>query len=369
MAVGVVMDRREFLRTTGAAAAATTTVAAVAADVALPKTTRRSDEIAAPALNSGMQNLRLAVAWPDAVAGPADQAQRLAQRIATMSAGRFRIAVVPDIADGFDAVRAGNADLYYASEHDHLDAHRALAYFAGLPGEQGIAPRHLIAWMLVGGGQDLWDDLAADFGVKAMLAGHCGESCFVAARRVEHMRELAGEKVAVMGLARDVMRGFGLEPVAVDLAHLPALLERGEILAAECGGAITTHALGLLPVAPYSVGTAVNRQGAALSLGVRRALWEALSAGDQAIFAAAAAAETQLALAEEETHRRLLRPQSRPQSIWPLAQELERAIARIADAVVAHVAATDAFAARINASYVAFRRMALGEERSNPASA
>ena len=363
------MDRREFLRTTGAAAAATTTVAAVAADVALPKAPQQSDEIAAPALYSGIQPLRLAVAWPDAVAGPADHARRLAQRIATMSAGRFRIAVVPGIADGFSAVRAGDADLYYASEHDHLEAHRALAYFAGLPGEQGIAPRHLIAWMLVGGGQDLWDDLAADFGVKAMLASHCGKSCFVAARRIEHIRELSGERVSVTGLARDVVRGFGLEPVTVDAAHLPALLERGDLLAAERGEAITTHVLGLFPVAPYSVGTSVNRQGAALSLGVRRRLWESFSASDQAIFAAAAAAETQLALAEEEGHRRLLRHDSSPEAIWPLAQELERAIARVADAVVAHVAATDIFAARINASFVAFRRMALGVERGAPASA
>jgi hypothetical protein len=39
---------------------------------------------------------------------------------------------------------------------------------------------------------------------------------------------------------------------------------------------------------------------------------------------------------------------------------LERAISRVSDAVVAHVAASDAQAQRINASYVAFRRIALG---------
>src|SRR5262249_33205172 len=147
--------------------------------------------------------------------------------------------------------------------------------------------------------------------------------------------ELAGEKVAVTGLARDVVRGFGLEPVAVDLAELSARLERGEILAAECGGAIITHALGLVPATRYSVGTTVNRHGGALPLGVRRTLWESLSKGDQAIFSAAAAsaAEAQLALTEEETHQRLLRPTSSPETIWPLARELQRAIARVADAV------------------------------------
>jgi TRAP-type mannitol/chloroaromatic compound transport system substrate-binding protein len=97
-----------------------------------------------------------------------------------------------------------------------------------------------------------------------------------------------------------------------------------------------------------------------LSLGIRRSLWDGFSAADQAIFTAAAAAELQLALAEEETHRRLLYPGAAADKTWPLAPDLERAISRVSDAVVAHVAASDAQAQRINASYVAFRRIALG---------
>lgn len=342
------MDRREFLRTTGAAAAASAAAAGVAA----------------PALASGVEELRLAMAWPDAVAGPADQARRLANRIEAMSGGRYRITLVPGHADGFAAVQAGAADLYHGTENDHLTAHRALAYFAGLPGERGIAPRHLVAWLLVGGGQDLWDGLAGEFGIKSMLAGHAGDGpCFVAGRRVTHMRELAGQKVSVVGLAREVAKGFGLEPVAVEASSLGARMARGEILAAEQGGVIASHALGLLPdAAPYAVGASINRHGYALSLGMRRALWDRLSATDQAIFSAAAAAETQLALAEEEAHRRLLYPEPGPERTWPLAPDLGRAIARVADAVVAHVAASDAHAMRVNAGYVAFRRLALGED-------
>jgi TRAP-type mannitol/chloroaromatic compound transport system substrate-binding protein len=192
-------------------------------------------------------------------------------------------------------VRAGEADLYYASEHDHLGAHRALAFFAGLPGDRGIAARHLSAWMLAGGGQQLWDDLAANFGVKAMLAGHTGEQpCFVASRRVGDMNKLGGGKVAVSGLARDVVRGFGLEPVRIPVARVADALTRGELVAAECGGAIASYALGLLRAASCSAGTSINRHGAAASLGMRRSLWDSLPASDQALFAAAAAAEFEL---------------------------------------------------------------------------
>jgi TRAP-type mannitol/chloroaromatic compound transport system substrate-binding protein len=263
------MDRRDFLKSAGAAAAAATTATAVAAESA----TAQPAAVAAPNLAAGIVELRLATFWPDAVAGPADQARRLGQRLAAMSGGRYRIAFANGIGDGLASVRAGEADLYYASEHDHLGAHRALAYFAGLPGDHGIAARHLSAWMLAGGGQQLWDDLAANFGVKAMLAGHTGEQpCFVASRRVSDMSELAGEKVAVSGLARDVVRGFGLEPVAIPVAHVADALTRGELVAAECGGAITSYALGLLRAASCSAGTSVNRHGSAVSLGIRRSL-------------------------------------------------------------------------------------------------
>jgi TRAP-type mannitol/chloroaromatic compound transport system substrate-binding protein len=358
---GEPMDRRAFLTTTGAAAAAASTASAAAAAT-------ETRNVAAPAVAKGLRELRLATTWPDAVSGPADQAHRLAQRIATMSDGRHRIVIVPGAANGLAAVLAGEADLYHGSEHDHLDQHRALAYFAGLPGDRGIAARHLITWMLVGGGQSLWDELAGEFEVKAILAGHSGdESAFCTTRHIATMDELAGEKVSVTGLARDVVRGFGLEPVAVAPADLPGALLRGDILAAEWGGALTSHSLGLTAAAPHAVGTSINRHGAALSLGMRRSLWEGLGTADQAMFAAAAAAELQLALAEDEAHRRLLSPQGTVAPAWPSTPDLDRAVGRVADAVVAHVAASDSHAQRINAAYTAFRCMVLGDDEATRA--
>ncbi len=354
------MDRREFLRVTGAAAAAAT--GATAATAETDRHARHVDA-AAPSVSTGVKELRLAMPWPDAVSGPADQAHRLAQRIGAMSAGRYRFTFLPGIGDGLAAVQRGEADIYHGTEHDHLGAHRALAYFAGLPGKRGIAPQHLVSWITVGGGQSLWDEIAGEFGVKAMLAGHAGvQSNFLATRRIETMNALSGEKVSVMGLARDVVRGFGLEPVALRAADVASALSNGDILAAECGGALTSHALGISRAAPYAVGTSINQHGMALSFGMRRSLWDGLDSADQAMFTAAAAAEVQLALAEDEAQRRLLMPVAPPERTWPLAQELDRAIRRVSDAVVAHVAGSDAIAQHINASFVTFRRLAMGED-------
>ena len=80
------------------------------------------------------------------------------------------------------------------------------------------------------------------------------------------------------GLARDVVRGFGLEPAAIAAGDVAGAMTRGEVLAAELGGALTSHALGVTTAAPYRVGTSINRHGSALSLGMRRAFWDSLSA-------------------------------------------------------------------------------------------
>jgi TRAP-type mannitol/chloroaromatic compound transport system substrate-binding protein len=353
------MDRRAFLRTTGGAAVAASAGTAAAAHTA-PELSQDTS-VAAPGLVSGITELRLAGPWSAGFAGHADQAQRLVRRIEAMSGGRYRVSLAAGLADGLAAVRADEADLYFGTEHDHLAHHRALAYFAGLPGNRGVPPHDFVAWVLVGGGQELWDDLAAGFGVKALLAGHTGaQSVFVATRNVASMSELAGAKAAVAGLARDVVHGIGLKPVAIADAGLARAMARGEILVAERGGALATHALGLGQVAPYAVGTTINRHGFALSLGVRRALWDRLPASDKAMFETAAAAATQLALAEDAGHARMLQRASASE-VWPLGPDLARTIARVSDAVVAHAAASDATAQRINASYECFRRLALGE--------
>jgi TRAP-type mannitol/chloroaromatic compound transport system substrate-binding protein len=347
------MDRREFLKSTGAAAAAATAASAATAAPAKPTP-------AAPSIGTGMQELRLALPWAEGCAGPADWAHRLGQSITQFSGGRYRIVPTFAVADGLAAVGGGDADLYFGAAPDTL---RGLAFFAGLPGDRGMNPQNLQTWISVGGGQALWDDLAGDLGVKPLLAAHTGaHSYLLATERVESMAALAGRKAQLHGLARDVGRGLGLEPVTLAPGEIAGAMQRGEILAAECGGAVASYALGLPRVATYSAGTSINRHGAALFLGVRRALWDNFGAAEQAMFAAAAADEYRQSLSEEHAHRHMLHPDATAERTWSIAAELAHAIRGVADAVVAHAAGNDARTRRISDSYTAFQLNAAGSE-------
>lgn len=363
------MDRRDFLKTTGAAAA----VAATA--VAAAEAAHASNEeagLAAPAIGKDVTELRMVMPWPDRVSGFADNAHRLARRIETATDGRFRIEVGPAARGLAEAVRGGDADFYHGTEHDNLARHRAFSYFGGLPGEMGLRSSDLEAWLMVGGGQILWDDLAGDFGVKPLLVGHTGRMELMSSTKIETLADVEGRKIFAMGLAREVVRGLGAEPAEVPASRLADALVSGEALAVEWGGALANSALGLDADLSRTPMPAFNRAGTVLSLGLARRVWDKLSTSDKTIFEAVAAEQFRVSLAEERAHHRIMALARRgSEAAHPYARwrnfnadsEFLLARRRVTAAVVAEVAGSDAKAARINASYMAFQRQ--GGRRSS----
>ena len=348
------MDRRGFLKSTGAAAA--TAVAATGAAVA-------ETAPAKPAVGKGLRELRLAVSHDDGFAGPADWAHRLARSVGALSGGRLSVTPVFGVSNTSAAIRAGDADICFDTVDHLVDVHRGFAYFAGLPGGHGISPQHLQAWISVGGGEALWDDLAGEAGLKPLLAAHTGsQSLMLATERPQSMQALAGRTIHVEGLARDVARGLGLDVVSLPAGQLADAMQRGEVHVAERGGAIVSYALGLPPVASYSAGTSINQNGSAMFLGVNRTLWDSLGDSDRALIAGAASSEYRTSLAEEDAHRHMLYPTPSADRVWPITADLAHAIERVAAAVVAHAAGTDAKSRRIAESYAAYRRAAIGED-------
>jgi TRAP-type mannitol/chloroaromatic compound transport system substrate-binding protein len=341
------MDRREFLKTTGGAVSvAASATAAVAAE------TEDRRPVAAPAIGSGTRELRLAMPWADNGRGFGDSARRLARRLEALSERRLRIVIGA-------GTQLAEADLVHASAHDLGSEQRAFAYFAGLPGETGLSPSDLEAWLAVGGGQALWDDLAAGHGSKPLLAGHTGPSpALWSARPIASLADLAGEKVFAMGLGSEVARALGAEPVVVPAGELPEALSQGTIRFVEWGGALQSLALGLPAAARYGSGNGFSANGTAVSLGVRLGLWESLSDANKALITAAAAEEFRASLAETRAHEALIRTamtEAHGVSFEPFPADVTDAISRVADAMVAHVAGQDAISARIDRSYMAFK--------------
>jgi TRAP-type mannitol/chloroaromatic compound transport system substrate-binding protein len=357
------MDRRDFLLTTGGAVVAATSSVGAHAAAGGDGTTGAAT---APSAH-GTSVLRLGMAFPDAANGPSDTAHRLARQVETMTGGRYRIEIAADCGP------QGDADLFFGSAHAFATQHPAFAYFAGLPGGSGLAPSALAQWIAVGGGQMLWDDLAATHGWKPLLAGHSGGAPLLWSRtRITGLDSLAGNRIAAEGLGADVVRALGAEPVALSAGRTVAALADGSVHAVELGSAVASLASGVARAAPHATGSlaegqapglGLNGHGTALALNVRLSVWSKLAEGDQVILAAAAAESYQADVAGALAHERMARQVVEGSfgvriAAWP--SDVADAIDRVAEATIAHVAGTDPAAERIDRSYFGFRNMLSG---------
>lgn len=339
------MDRRDFLKTTGAAAVAAGTAAAPAG---------ATEAQAGPVTRPGARLLTLGSQWAPEPAGFGSE--RLARRIETATDGRYRIVVEHGHAD---------ADLTYGSAGRHAKLHPAFAFFAGLPFAQGLDAPAQQTWLAVGGGEMLWDELAAEFGFKPLLAGHTGASAGVwAGARLETAADLARARLHVEGLAADVARALGATPVLMAPHELRAALAGGRIQAAEWLGPLAVAAPDLRPLAQRLYEPGFHRGGTMLSLAVRRTLWDGMSAADQTIFEACAAQEYHLSLADTRAHALLVGQVEAPAK-WPVrlawTDTVSEALDQASAEVVERIAAGDASARRIHDSYHAFRHL-LGDD-------
>ena len=74
--------------------------------------------------------------------------------------------------DVFDDTASGNSQAYISAEYYWKGKHPGLAAFTGVP--FGLTYTEMDAWTKYGGGQELWDELSSEFGLKAFACGNTG---------------------------------------------------------------------------------------------------------------------------------------------------------------------------------------------------
>jgi TRAP-type mannitol/chloroaromatic compound transport system substrate-binding protein len=343
------MDRRTFLTTTGAAAAATALGSATEA--------RPLDgEAPAPpgSIGSGRE-LRLALAWSADVPVFGAAAADIARRLAAILEGRCRIRPEPMPDMEPLAGDAGAPDLFFAPGEALASVVPAMAYFTGLPGDFGLDASALQAWLVVGGGQMLWDDLAADHGFKPLLAGHTGAPGLWVS---SPLAALDGLKIALAPSRAAVARTAGAEPVHAAAAVLCRELAACSVAAVEWGNPLAAVALGFHEAAGHYYPGGLNPGGSALVLGVRLEIWEAMSGSERAMVEAIAAQAWSLAVAESRAHEAMLLKVLRESPTVEIGEVPPAVLSRWNDAAAAIVGRLPGISreiARIHDSYMAWR--------------
>jgi TRAP-type mannitol/chloroaromatic compound transport system substrate-binding protein len=273
------MDRRQFVvdACIGVAAAAS----------AFPR----------PAIAQGMRELKMVTIWPKTLPGLQSGAERIAAAITSLSGGRLNVKVfaagqLVGAFESFDAVSSGLADMYHASEITWAGRSPAFSYFCNVP--FGFTPPEINAWIYYGGGQVLWDELSANFGLKPFMCGNTGPQM-----GGWFTKEITGvESYRMPGVGGEVLRRLDAVVVNLPAGEIIASLRSGAIDASEFAGPWVDMALGLNKAAKYYYYPGFHEPGAALSLVVNKKLWDSLGNTDRRVIEAAAAAENALSYAD-----------------------------------------------------------------------
>jgi len=256
----------------------------------------------APAIAQKRIEAVMVTTWPRDFPGLGTGAQRLAKRITEMTDGRIQIKYFASgervkAFDSFDEVASGNAQMYHAADYYWKGKHPSWAYFTAVP--FGLTSNEMNAWLQWGGGQALWDELAAGFGLKCVRAGNTGVQMGGWFRKeMESPDDFKGLKMRIPGLGGDVMAKLGASPVSLPGSQIYENLISGAIDATEWVGPWNDSFMKFYEAAKYYYYPGMHEPGPVLSLGMNKKWWDGLSRSDQQIIEAAALAENDIMTAE-----------------------------------------------------------------------
>ena len=264
------MDRRSFLKNTalgGTAAAATT--------------------LAAPAYAQGKRTLTMVTSWGRGLAGVGDAAQRCADNITALTDGQLTVDMkaageLVGAFEVFDAVSAGQADMYHAADYYFLNQHPAYAFYTGVP--FGATAMETAIWYYHNGGKELHDELGQIFGLKSFLAGNTGtQAGGWFNKEINGPEDFNGLKFRMPGLG-----GAALGKLGASIQNLPGsevyqALASGAIDGTEWIGPWADEKAGFQEITKFYYTSGFHEPGVGLSLATNREVFESLSPAHQGI--------------------------------------------------------------------------------------
>ena len=285
------------------------------------------------------------------------------ERVEAMSGGRIKIKfyaageLIPALA-GFDAVREGTVDMNWANAYFWAGKSFAAQYFTAVP--FGMDVMGVNAWLYQGGGQALWDEVYAPFGLKALPAGNTGMQMTGWFRKpIESIDDFKGLRMRIPGLAGKVYEQLGVSVKLLPGGEIFPALQRGVIDAAEFVGPYLDRKLGLQKAAKYYYTPGWHEPSNVTELLINKKTWESLPADLQAVIENAAAACNQVSFAwcnanNAEALEDLVKNEG--VQVGELKPEIIAKLREVTFATLAEQSAKDPLAKKVHDAYFAFKK-------------
>lgn len=301
---------------------------------------------------------RMVTSWTKGLPGPGTSAMRLAKTITALSGGRLDIQlfaageIVPAFGV-FDAVSNGTAEMGHTASLFWYGKMPTASYFCTVP--FGLSPIEHQAWIELGGGQTLWDELYAPYNVKPFMAGNTGP-CMAGwfKNEIKTADDFKGLRIRVVGMGSEVLKRMGATPIAIPTGDVAIALERGTIDAVELLAPVNDAPQALYRSAPYYLFPGFNKPNGAGEALISTKAWANLSLDLQEIIRVACLQEHAASIAEAEYNNAYaIRQLVQEHGVKPmrLSPEILKFARDAAMSTLSDVATKDAMSQKIFNSY------------------
>lgn len=239
---------------------------------------------------------KMVTSWPKNYPGLGTGAERLAERINAMSAGRLTVKVyaagelVPAL-EVFDAVSRGTAEMGHGTPYYWKGKVPAAQFFSSVP--FGLSTLEMNAWLSKGGGQALWDETYAPYGVKPLSAGNTTmQMGGWYNKEINSLDDIKGLKIRMPGLGGEVLTKLGAITVNLPGGEIFTALQTHVIDATDWVSPYNDLAFGLHKAAKYYYFPGWQEPQAVVESMVNQKAFDSLPADLQAIVVEAARAAT-----------------------------------------------------------------------------
>lgn len=324
----------------------------------------QQDNSSGKQINTRQYEWKMTTTWPPNFPVLDDACKLFARLIEEMSAGSMKIHVygggelAPPL-KAFDTVRQGGAEIGSGAAYYWAGVAPAAQFFASIP--FGMNAQQHTAWIVSGGGQQLWNELYAKYNLVPFLGGNTGvQMGGWFNKEINSLEDIKGLKMRIPGLGGTVFTKAGGSQVLLPGSELYTSLERGVIDATEWLGPFHDTLMGFHEIAKYYYSPGWHEPGTALEFFVNKDKFDELPDHLQAIFKAASY-QTHLWCWMEFEKRNAMTLQELAQkniSIRQFPQEVLATFKELSTEALVELSEQDAFSAKVYDSFKAFKAAA-----------
>jgi TRAP-type mannitol/chloroaromatic compound transport system substrate-binding protein len=291
---------------------------------------------------------QMATSWPPSLDTIFGGAQVLADRVAALTGGKFKISpraageVAPPL-EVLDVVSQGAVQCGHTASYYYIGKSPVLAFGTTVP--FGLTAQQQNAWLYEGGGlAKLQEIYAKKFNLIQFPAGNSGMQMGGWFRKeVSTLNDLKGLKMRIPGLGGQVMAKLGVTVQTLGGGEIFQALQTGAIDASEWVGPYDDEKLGLNKIAKFYYYPGWWEPGSTFELQINLNEWNKLPLQYQDVIKTAAyeANATMLARYDARNNQALQRLLNSGVQLRPYSEEILRAAEKAAFALYDDFAAQD----------------------------